>query len=242
MIILAENLFAGDRSNPWVRFLRRQLEAWRTESGDAELPLSAAREFLYEACADSRRDHDYGEGVLLSTVHAAKGTEFDHVVLVGPWPLRGDPRQREEQRRAFYVGLTRARHTLTILEQGGEGGSLPGTLDGPGVMVRELSVLPALTSAVSGYETLGLDDIHLGYPACFPGGHPIHHALAELRPGNRLRLRRRTQQGEGAGLVLVDVGERVVARLSRRAEAAWSDRLATVRDVRVLALVHRRAE
>ena len=40
-----------------------------------------------KACAESRREFTYGEGVTLSTVHSAKGTEFDHVLLVGPWRL-----------------------------------------------------------------------------------------------------------------------------------------------------------
>jgi superfamily I DNA/RNA helicase len=44
------------------------------------------RDFLYEACAKSRRDFSYGDGVTLSTMHSAKGTEYDHVLLLGSWP------------------------------------------------------------------------------------------------------------------------------------------------------------
>lgn len=69
-------------------------------------------------------------GVKLMTVHAAKGLEFDHVFIVGleqdlfPHRLRGeesDPasggantRDYEEERRLFYVALTRAREKLFL--------------------------------------------------------------------------------------------------------------------------------
>jgi ATP-dependent exoDNAse (exonuclease V) beta subunit len=71
-----------------------------------------ALEFLYEACAESRREFSYGEGVTQSTVHSAKGTEFDHVLVIGPWRLPPQRTKQEEERRAFYVGITRARRTL----------------------------------------------------------------------------------------------------------------------------------
>jgi len=40
-------------------------------------------EFLYETCAESRRDFSYGDGVTLSTSTPAKGTEHDHVPVIG---------------------------------------------------------------------------------------------------------------------------------------------------------------
>ncbi len=64
--------------------------------------------------------------VILSTIHSAKGLEFDHVIAVDfadgilpASPDSDDPDECrahwEEERRLCYVGITRAKHRLTIL-------------------------------------------------------------------------------------------------------------------------------
>jgi len=63
------------------------------------------------------------KGVPLTTVHAAKGLEFDHVFIAGLedglFPHTtvggGDEKLRlEEERRLFYVALTRARKKIYL--------------------------------------------------------------------------------------------------------------------------------
>ena len=65
--------------------------------------------------------------ITLSTVHAAKGLEFDHVFVVdllqGEFPSngallaqdRGQHALMEEERRLFYVAMTRAKKHLTLI-------------------------------------------------------------------------------------------------------------------------------
>jgi ATP-dependent DNA helicase Rep len=66
---------------------------------------------------------DEQDVVTLSTLHAAKGLEWAHVVLAGVneglLPFRSeddemDPARLEEERRLMYVGITRARRTLVV--------------------------------------------------------------------------------------------------------------------------------
>jgi DNA helicase-2/ATP-dependent DNA helicase PcrA len=60
--------------------------------------------------------------VSLMTLHAAKGLEFDHVFIIGledgilphERSVYGDADDIEEERRLFFVGMTRARKTLDI--------------------------------------------------------------------------------------------------------------------------------
>lgn len=70
---------------------------------------------------DNETEEDL-EKVTLMTVHSAKGLEFDAVFIVGleenlfPSDMSGDgEREIEEERRLFYVAMTRARKYLTLL-------------------------------------------------------------------------------------------------------------------------------
>lgn len=63
-----------------------------------------------------------GGGVTLMTLHMAKGLEFSRVYLVGMedniLPHRNstdDPESLEEERRLFYVGMTRAKEKLSLV-------------------------------------------------------------------------------------------------------------------------------
>ena len=133
------------------------------------------REFLDRtfllADTDSIRDD---APVLLMTLHAAKGLEFDTVFLVGMEEgliphMRAvqDPGQMEEERRLCYVGMTRARNRLILTRArersyfGDRRVTLPSRFlseippecfDGPSVSARRLST-PAPASRESGTET-----------------------------------------------------------------------------------------
>ncbi len=87
------------------------------------LPGHKLTDFLAGICLDDDRDEDDIEsksGVCLITMHAAKGLEFPHVYIVGveegllPHSRSVDEGSLDEERRLFYVGITRARERLTM--------------------------------------------------------------------------------------------------------------------------------
>jgi ATP-dependent DNA helicase RecQ len=236
---IAARMFAGTPGNVWTQFLDRLLDAWEKESGNAELPFQEALEFLYESCAESRREFSYGEGVTLSTVHSAKGTEYDHVLLIGPWRLPSARAAQEEERRTFYVGLTRARKTLAVIDRMDIRPSFPQRMSGREVARYRLAMEPGSASVTwLDYRALSLEDIHLGYPGYFGPKHPIHRALAALNPGDKLTLRPVSENGTG----LLDGSNNCVARLSRSAEPEWAAKLSEVEEVRLLAVIRRHAD
>jgi len=56
--------------------------------------------------------------IKLSTIHGSKGGEADNVMLLTDLTRKADASywsQRDEERRVFYVGMTRARNTLNIV-------------------------------------------------------------------------------------------------------------------------------
>jgi DNA helicase-2/ATP-dependent DNA helicase PcrA len=93
--------------------------------------------FLAEVALDEEREEDADtekDGVTLITFHAAKGLEFPHAFLVGieegilPHDRAKLEGSLDEERRLFYVGITRAMQTLTItycVNRNKYGGSMP---------------------------------------------------------------------------------------------------------------------
>ena len=93
----------------------------RLEEGNEHISLN---DFLVEVSLITDQDNDKNENtdkVTLMTVHAAKGLEFDHVFIAGMedelFPssmVMNSPQGIEEERRLFYVAITRARKSCTI--------------------------------------------------------------------------------------------------------------------------------
>ncbi|MBV9127864.1 MAG: UvrD-helicase domain-containing protein [Verrucomicrobia bacterium] len=106
-----------------VRDLLRDLERYQRRSPDGGL-----RGFIDRVSLDRDRQEEKkreeqeaaASGVTLITLHAAKGLEFPHVFLVGlEEGLLPHERSRvegtiDEERRLFYVGITRARRALSL--------------------------------------------------------------------------------------------------------------------------------
>lgn len=103
----------------------QELLAWverlLTDEEQNDLPLSEVVRSLCLHDMLSRQDDENDQNqVQMMTLHAAKGLEFPHVFMVGMEedliPHRNSMENDgiEEERRLAYVGMTRARHTLTF--------------------------------------------------------------------------------------------------------------------------------
>ena len=88
---------------------------------DSESADKSLSEFLQNISLSSDTDElqDENDMITLMTLHSAKGLEYKAVFLVGleegifPSYLSiGDENQIEEERRLFYVGITRAKENL----------------------------------------------------------------------------------------------------------------------------------
>jgi DNA helicase-2/ATP-dependent DNA helicase PcrA len=92
--------------------------------------------------------HDEAERIKLSTIHQAKGLEFDVVFVImlcdGLFPSSrsiesGDG--EEEERRLFYVAITRAKNELYLsypLIRGGFGNSAADSMQSPSRFLGEI--------------------------------------------------------------------------------------------------------
>lgn len=99
----------------------QELAAWLARKGEAdgknliELSQTIALITLLEG-----RDDDEIDAVKLSTLHASKGLEYPFVYLAGceeglfPHADSVEAGALEEERRLMYVGITRAKHHLTL--------------------------------------------------------------------------------------------------------------------------------
>ena len=77
-------------------------------------------EYTRRLTEQARKQKDHREGVIVSTLHAVKGLEFDIVYILnvneGSIPYRKAVLAEavEEERRLFYVGMTRAKKKLVL--------------------------------------------------------------------------------------------------------------------------------
>jgi len=115
-----------DTADSRVRNLK---ELVATMDNSSQSPLANRLEsFLEDITLDSEREdeeEDKGDAVTLITMHSCKGLEFPHVFIVGledgllPHSRSKVEGTMDEERRLFYVAVTRAMETLTISHCGG---------------------------------------------------------------------------------------------------------------------------
>ncbi|QVL46951.1 MAG: RecQ family ATP-dependent DNA helicase [Thiocapsa sp.] len=222
-----------ERPSPWRSLLQRLIADWTAEAGTTEVPAAEIAEFCYETLAEQRRDRRLGEGLLLTTLHGAKGLEFPHVILAdGAWDTHSD---NEEERRLFYVGMTRAKETLTLMAIAGSRHPYLAEIEGDWLIKAEPVVQSAPAEVIGRrYTRLTPADLDLGYAGRMPPDAAIHRHLAALGPDDDLRW-----EQIGQDLFLLDQAGHRIGRLSKRTAARWLPDLDRIERIRVAALIRR---
>ena len=108
-------------SNIWFLLdsLLRNLPDDERKENDALLADALAKLALQDMLERQQQEDDANQ-VQLMTVHASKGLEFPHVFIMGleenllPHRNSIEAETIEEERRLFYVGITRAQKSLTL--------------------------------------------------------------------------------------------------------------------------------
>ncbi len=99
--------------------IRSTLERLQEDNPDAGIEETITRLILLDLL-DRQEEEDDSDRVQLMTLHASKGLEFPHVFMMGmeeellPHRNSIETGSIEEERRLAYVGITRARETLTM--------------------------------------------------------------------------------------------------------------------------------
>ena len=195
---------------------------------EAEQPDATVADYLAElARRDAVESEAGGDGVTLSTLHRAKGLEWDAVFLPqleeGTLPIRqssSDADALAEERRLLYVGITRARRHLVLSWAGSRVGAKGPARARPSRFIAELwpnavaRPAPKPGSAVATFELSAADEPLLakliewrreraradGVPAYVVADNKTLAAIAVRRPS------------DAAGLLAVPgIGQRKVA-------------------------------
>ena len=195
---------AREFSTQWRAFFTTAVEQMQVELGDSKFSAATLVDWLYEYAREIRQQTS--EGLYLGTVHSAKGLEFRHVVLLdGSWKVTAD--QLSDERRLYYVGMTRAEQSLTICEYPGGNPFSHALADS--AMVENFTGTHDPQLEVQ-YRQLTLRDVDIGYAGRHSESDSIHKALAELSIGREVELR-----PEGGRYLIVTEEGWIVGRTAR---------------------------
>lgn len=173
-------------SGPWWSLLGDALGDFASEFGDHPVPIGQFREWLAEWGFAVRKKQT---GLLLVTVHGAKGAEFDDaVVLDGGWWPSGEE-ELDDVRRLYYVAMTRARRSLTLMKRPGKRHTLlDGISDSVFLFRRQTTDDLDVSGCQRIYRYLTKGDVYLSYAGNLPDNDPSLKAIKDLSAGDEILL------------------------------------------------------
>ena len=165
----------------------KNMTQWKDNQGDISLPASHFEFFLAEYFNEQRRQIRFGNGILLSTVHGVKGEEFEHVIILdGAWQsaIEKNSAALEEERRVFYVAMTRAISRLVIMQrQDQTHPHIPLLSD---FLHYETPKAPT-PEKLRRFGCLGMRQLDISYAGAHPANHPIHNKLNSIKTNGKRR-------------------------------------------------------
>lgn len=202
---------ARQPENHWMQLLYQCIAEFCLTWTMEEIPASQLLDWVFEF-GNEQRNSVAGK-LTISTVHASKGREFKHVILLdGDW----SPKPTSDERRLYYVGMTRARQTLTLFEFSTEANPYSSSIrNRPYALFSELDTCPARDPALDiKFIELGMSDVDMDYASRQYGDAKIHQTITDLRVGDKLSLvEREIQTREGI----------VIGRLSKSCNLSEHD-------------------
>lgn len=170
--------------NRWTDLIAEGVAALARELANKAMPVPDLVEWFAEWANDARSEQ---RGLLLLTAHRAKGLEFDDVVILnGGWDRPSKGEDADAPRRLFYVAMTRARRSLTIMTSGQHAFMPAG-----GDHILRRSAPPAAKEApVSSrvYHVPDLSTVDLSWAGRLRNGHLSLGAISAAKVGDPLHL------------------------------------------------------
>ncbi|WP_020585733.1 RecQ family ATP-dependent DNA helicase [Desulfobacter curvatus] len=225
-----------ENRSSWTEQVRGILDDFCSIISGTEISVAQAREFFLSALLEEQQARRTGTGVFTGTVHSIKGMEFKHVfILDHGWKNK----EIEEERRLYYVGMTRAMEHLTLFSVQNSGN--PHTA----VLARHPFVCckQAPDTKITGFSNdvtisiLGMEDLYISFPQRFDKNHPIHDHLSALKTGDRIFLKK-----DGAYIRILNPDRQCVGSLSQKGVEKWKSRLPGILNAQVLGVVIRNAD
>ncbi|WP_244665927.1 RecQ family ATP-dependent DNA helicase [Pseudorhizobium halotolerans] len=196
-------------SNRWTDLIGEGIAALAKELANKAMPVPDLVEWFAEWSNDARGDQ---HGLLLLTAHRAKGLEFDDVVILnGGWDRPSKGEDADAPRRLFYVAMTRARRSLSILADGQH----PFVPHGEEYVLRRAA--PTIADAVDFpaalYQVPNLKTVDLSWAGRLGAGHPSLAAISAAKVGDRLQIVR-----DGPTWMIQDSRGQALGRMAK----SWS--------------------
>jgi ATP-dependent DNA helicase RecQ len=222
-----------NHKNVWTDYITDILEAWCHINSDMEISISRAKDFAIETLMEEKKEHKTGKGVFLGTIHSVKGMEFSHVfILDGGWHHR----DMEEERRLYYVGMTRAKESLYLCSLQSFDNPHISCLTGNGYVNKTIirdQRLDGFNKNIT-ISIIGMKDLYISYAGRFPENHMIHQYLCDLQTGEKVKLENKNNR-----IFIVNGKNKIIAALSQKGCEKWQYKIKGIISAKILGIIKR---